>query len=129
ILATSPSRSNNIQLLEGATKDAASCLRALGLDFELEKCELIHFAKPGQPLRDNPPVDVPLPNGNFHTVFATSTTIRWLGLFLDRRLDFKDHIKKCAIKGLSVIAGLKLLANTVRGHSVAHACRLFKACV
>ncbi|KAJ1304840.1 hypothetical protein OPQ81_005974 [Rhizoctonia solani] len=64
-----------------------------------------------------------------HTVFATSNTIRWLGFFLDRRLDFKDHVKKCAIKGLSVIAGLKLLANSVRGLSVAHARRLFKACV
>ncbi|KAJ1299407.1 hypothetical protein OPQ81_011087 [Rhizoctonia solani] len=130
ILATSASRARNIQLLEDAAEDASSCLQALGLDFELDKCELIHFAKHGQSLQENPPpLKLTRPSGESHTVFATSNTIRWLGFFLDRRLDFKDHVKKCAIKGLSVIAGLKLLANSVRGLSVAHARRLFKACV
>ncbi|KAF8757129.1 Reverse transcriptase (RNA-dependent DNA polymerase) [Rhizoctonia solani] len=114
ILATSNSHARNIHLLEEAAEEALSCLQALGLDFELEKCELIHFANQ---------VSVA------HRVFATTTTIRWLGFFLDRRLDFKDHVKKCAIKGLSVISGLKLLANIVRGLSVAHARILFKACV
>ncbi|KAJ1300689.1 hypothetical protein OPQ81_002336 [Rhizoctonia solani] len=129
ILATSASRARNIQLLEDAAEDASSCLQALGLDFELDKCELIHFAKHGQSLQENPPLKLTRPSGESHTVFATSNTIRWLGFFLDRRLDFKYHVKKCAIKGLSVIAGLKLLANSVRGLSVAHARRLFKACV
>ncbi|KAF8692069.1 Reverse transcriptase (RNA-dependent DNA polymerase), partial [Rhizoctonia solani] len=86
ILATSNSHARNIHLLEEAAEEASSCLQALGLDFELEKCKLIHFAK-------------------------------------------SDHVKKCAIKGLSVISGLKLLANIVRGLSVAHARILFKACV
>ncbi|KAF8760889.1 Reverse transcriptase (RNA-dependent DNA polymerase) [Rhizoctonia solani] len=129
ILATSNSHARNIHLLEEAAEEASLCLQALGLDFELEKCKLIHFAKSGQSLKDNPPINIPRPTGVAHRVFATTTTIRWLGFFLDRRLDFKDHVKKCAIKGLSVISGLKLLANIVHGLSVAHARILFKACV
>ncbi|KAJ1302665.1 hypothetical protein OPQ81_002981 [Rhizoctonia solani] len=129
ILATSNTRAGNIHHLEEAAEEASACLQALGLDFKLKKCELIHFSKPGQSLHDNPPINIPHPSGNIHTVFATTTNIRWLSFYLDQQLNFKDHVKKCVIKGLSVITGLKLLANTVRGLSVAHACLLYKTCV
>ncbi|KAF8761872.1 Reverse transcriptase (RNA-dependent DNA polymerase) [Rhizoctonia solani] len=54
ILATSSSRLQNTHLLESAAEQAGAALHALGLEFELEKCELIHFAKSGQSLANNP---------------------------------------------------------------------------
>lgn len=128
ILVFSNSYSSNIDLLKEAAHEAGSCLRDLGLRFELDKCELMHFAASRAHLAENPNLPLDRPNGGTHTVRAASS-LCWLGFYLDRQLDFKDHVQKMAIKGCSVIAGLRLLANSIRGLSVYHAHLLFKTCV
>jgi endonuclease/exonuclease/phosphatase family metal-dependent hydrolase len=128
ILATSGSFNFNREEIQDAANTANECLRKLGLEFELEKSELIHFARNRKELDVNPNMILERPDGGAHTIRAANI-IRWLGFFLDRRVSFKDHIRKMAIKGLSVIAGLKMLANTVRGLKVEHARILYKGCV
>ncbi|QRW27053.1 Reverse transcriptase (RNA-dependent DNA polymerase) [Rhizoctonia solani] len=66
-----------------------------------------------------PPIALPLLhltlNGKNSTILPQGC-IRWLGFFLDRKLLFKEHILNSANKAKAVIAGLRMLANTQRGH-------------
>ncbi|KAG9126385.1 hypothetical protein FRC07_003632 [Ceratobasidium sp. 392] len=128
ILAVSHSYASNVATLQAAADVAGTCLRDLGLSYEFSKCELIHFASRKAELASNPSVNLTRTDGGNHVLRATSS-IRWLGFYLDRRLDFKDHTSKMAIKALSVISGIRLLANSVRGLSVVHARLLYRACV
>ncbi|KAG9125840.1 hypothetical protein FRC07_005990 [Ceratobasidium sp. 392] len=128
ILAVSHSYTNNVETLEAAAVVAETCLRKLGLSYEFSKCELIHFASRKADMASNPAVNLTRADGGNHVLRAASS-IRWLGFHLDRRLDFKDHTSKMAIKALSVISGIRLLANSVRGLSVVHARLLYRACV
>jgi hypothetical protein len=128
ILTFSNSFTENVETLRQAVSVVANVLTQLGLSFELPKSELVHFAANKAAMSSNPDVVLDRPDGGTHTVRALSS-LRWLGFHLDRRLDFQDHVKKMAAKGLSVIAGLRVLANCVRGISVAHARLLYKVCV
>lgn len=62
-------------------------------------------------------------------VIHGSPYLRWLGFYLDRNLNFEEHVKRSARKGISVLARLKLLANTLRGISSYNARLLYNACV
>ncbi|KIJ57826.1 hypothetical protein HYDPIDRAFT_61063, partial [Hydnomerulius pinastri MD-312] len=55
--------------------------------------------------------------------------MRWLGFFLDRKLNFKSHVERMATQARSTIAGLRILANTFRGLNVANARLLYKTVV
>ncbi|KAJ1307109.1 hypothetical protein OPQ81_001227 [Rhizoctonia solani] len=44
-------------------------------------------------------------------------------------LNFKEHVQKMANKALAVLSGIRLLANSIRGINVKHACLLFKSCI
>ncbi|KAG9088664.1 hypothetical protein FRC06_001931, partial [Ceratobasidium sp. 370] len=128
ILAHSATFDSNNAILKNAVDEAAGWLSRLGLSFELEKCELIHFAAHKRDLALNPDIHLRTSDATSGVVRAAHT-IRWLGFFLDRRLDFKSHVSKMATKGLGVISGLRLLANTLRGLSTKHARILYKTCV
>ncbi|KAG8696018.1 hypothetical protein FRC09_008793 [Ceratobasidium sp. 395] len=128
ILAFSRSFAENNQTFREAVSSVSGVLTRLGLSFELPKSELVHFAARKADLSANPDLSLDRPDGGSHVVRALPS-VRWLGFHLDRRLNFADHVKKMAAKGLSVIASLRLLANCVRGISVLHARHLYKACV
>ncbi|KAB5587730.1 Reverse transcriptase from mobile element jockey protein [Ceratobasidium theobromae] len=128
ILATDRSFTLSTVELTDAVEQACLCLKKIGLEFDTDKSELIHFARSRAELATNPPLYLTLPNGTSHIVRAAKV-IRWLGFFLDCRLDFKDHTRKMAIKGLSIIASLKMLANCICGLSVDQARILYKTSV
>ncbi|KAB5587508.1 RNA-directed DNA polymerase from transposon BS [Ceratobasidium theobromae] len=56
-------------------------------------------------------------------------TVRWLGFFLDRRLNFKDHVSRMATRAKCVLGGMRMLGNSLQGLSVYHARMLVNACV
>ncbi|KAG9087494.1 hypothetical protein FRC06_002515, partial [Ceratobasidium sp. 370] len=128
ILAISDSFAANNRILNSAVEEASAWLSRLGLAFELEKCELIHFASSARDMPSNPDLHLDITD-SVSGIVRAANVIRWLGFFLDRRLNFKDHVGKMATKGMGVIAGLRLLANSVRGLSTKHARLLYKACV
>jgi ribonuclease HI len=51
--------------------------------------------------------------------------MRWLGVFFDWKLRFEDHVKTMARRARSTVAGLRILANTIRGLSIANARLLY----
>jgi hypothetical protein len=68
ILATSGSFNVNCEETQDAAITANNCLRKLGLEFELEKSELIHFARNRKELAVNPNIVLEHPDGGAHTV-------------------------------------------------------------
>jgi ribonuclease HI len=128
ILAVGDSVGVNATVLEHAADVAGSCLKKLGLEFDLAKSELLHMAATSKGMSANPDVHLSRADGS-NWVIHGSPSIRWLGFYLDRRLNFKEHVRRCARKGLSVLARLRLLSNLCRGLSVYNARLLYKACV
>ncbi|KAF5137875.1 hypothetical protein E5D57_001654 [Metarhizium anisopliae] len=53
--------------------------------------------------------------------------MRWLGVWLDRRLTFNTHIEKWSLKAEKVISQLRFVNNTVRGTSAVAARRAIYA--
>ncbi|KAI4293689.1 hypothetical protein K525DRAFT_148505, partial [Schizophyllum commune Loenen D] len=53
----------------------------------------------------------------------------WLGIHLDRKLLFNDHVKIMAAKAGGAVGRLTMLSNTIRGLSQANIRTLYKACV
>ncbi|KEP46994.1 reverse transcriptase, partial [Rhizoctonia solani 123E] len=127
ILVFSNSHSQNVDLLHEISDTANHTLIKLGLDFEIPKSELIHFTAPRQQ-PSYAKLVIYHPDGSDYTI-EPRDSVRWLGFYLDRKLDFKDHVRHMRNKANAVLSGLSMLANSVRGLSVKHARLLYKACV
>lgn len=56
-------------------------------------------------------------------------TVRWLGVYFDRKLRFQKHATILAARGESAVSGLTMLANTIWGLSQTHLKHLYLACV
>ena len=100
-------------------------LEDAGMRIDPDKSELIHFSR-----NKKTPVDPILTSiyGNMLTIHP-KPVLRWLGIFFDSKLTYKDHVKIMANRVTSVANGIKVLANTVRGLSQKHIRILFKTCV
>lgn len=105
-----------------------------GLIIDPAKFEAIYFSR----RRDttNPPINLPPPpflsdERAIRVVQPVSKTssMRWLGVYFDTRLSFKNHAEKMASKGRKAIAGLNMLGNTVRGVDVKVIRRAVHACI
>ncbi|QRW01164.1 Reverse transcriptase [Ceratobasidium sp. AG-Ba] len=128
ILAHSESFETNRDVIKSAVHTAWEILRRLGLSFEIEKCDLIHFAARPADMHTSLRVDLS-PPGTYGRWVSPQPCIWWLGFYLDRRLSWKTHIKKRCSQALAVVASLGLLANSVWGISIKHGRLLFKTCV
>ncbi|KAB5588918.1 RNA-directed DNA polymerase from transposon BS [Ceratobasidium theobromae] len=112
-------------LLKG-TRATLEALTDMGLDAERSKTELIHFAKNAREMTKNLPLVL---GDKAEDVVRGASTVRWLGFFLDRRLNFKDHVSRMATRAKCVLGGMRMLGNSLRGLSVYHARMLVQACI
>ena len=55
--------------------------------------------------------------------------MRWLGIYYDAHLSFKCHIDNIASKRQRVVAGLKMLENTIQGVEIKVICQAVHACI
>jgi len=62
-------------------------------------------------------------------VVKPESTVRWLGVYFDRKLRFQKHATILAARGENAVSGLTMLANTARGLSQTHLRHLYLACV
>ncbi|KAF8714675.1 Reverse transcriptase (RNA-dependent DNA polymerase), partial [Rhizoctonia solani] len=127
ILAYSHSHQENINIITKVIKNINQVAIKLGLEFELPKSDLIHFIRSPKTPHSNP--SLTFSHSGTDTTISPKDVVRWLGFFLDRRLNFKEHIQTMAIKAKATLAGLRMLANSQNGLSVRHAHILFKASV
>src|SRR5690606_26228260 len=92
--------------------------------FDDPKSEMIHFHQ-----KRNFPATIHqlhLPNG---TMVAPKACLRWLGVWLDSKLSFKEHVKIKVAAAQRSLALIRQLANTEKGLSVAGMRQLYQSCV
>ena len=96
-------------------------LRRSGLAIEPDKTELIYFQKPGVAYAMPAPtrLELPLPSDSTYEVFP-SDCVRYLGFFIQRRLNWKTHVTIMCNRAKASANALRLLGNTIRGLSMAN---------
>ncbi|KAB5587783.1 Reverse transcriptase from mobile element jockey protein [Ceratobasidium theobromae] len=109
-----------------STRATLEALMDMGLNAERSKMELIHFAKNAKEMTKNLPLVL---RDKAEDVVRGASTVRWLGFFLDRCLNFKDHVSRMATRAKCVLGGMRMLGNSLRGLSVYHTCMLVNACI
>ncbi|KAL1698401.1 hypothetical protein EV121DRAFT_297222 [Schizophyllum commune] len=117
IYVSSDSLERNVQLLKDAYKIVEEWLAEVGPASDLDKRELMHFTRRHKKDKDkNPPMTIVDRDGFTRTVVARACA-RWLGIHLDRKLLFNDHVKIMAAKAGGAVGRLTMLSNTMRGLS------------
>jgi hypothetical protein len=79
------------------------------IQFDLTKIELLHFAKSEKARA----AIITLPTGE--KIRPAQNVVRWLGIWFDPFLNFKEHIKIRAIKALATFNRIERLANLENG--------------
>lgn len=83
--------------------------RENGIIFDMRKTELIYFHKKRKL------VDLPLRVDNH--IIPAKDQIKWLGIYFDRKLCFKEHVRLACQRSRVVTDHVRRLCNTTRGTS------------
>ena len=121
LIASSKSFKKNINILEREAKS----LIELGVEYAIkfdDKTELIHFYSG----KKEAALSLNLPNGN---IISPSKTVRWLGIYFDSNLKFKEHIAIRTSLAKQAFYRLNRLSNIGRGLSPYAVRQLYLACV
>lgn len=121
LTVSSTSFKKNVKILEREAKKLYQLGEKNAIDFDLKKTELIHFST-GK--GSNTPLT--LPNG---VIIQPKELVRWLGIWFDQRLSFKQHYALRISQGRSAFQRLSRLANTERGLSPYAVRQLYLACI
>jgi ribonuclease HI len=125
ILSISNSLADNAQTLGRGLEQTLSRLRDVGMTIDTDKLDLMHFTRKTKPVLPPIPFSVDGRKG----AITPKKVMRWLGIYFDPRLTFREHIKIMCNRSRSIINGVRCLTNTVRGMSQAHLRLLYKTCV
>ncbi|KAJ5159350.1 uncharacterized protein N7500_009001 [Penicillium coprophilum] len=150
ILAISNSYEENIRVLEKALQRAAIWAKKHAAKFAPDKFELIHFANPrstatttttantattttdiwevpDDPLgHDGMPVVIP---GDIPAVLAPKEVARYLGVWLDKHLNFTTHRKKMLAKGAGSLEALRGISGSTWGSSLIAMRKVYQAVI
>ena len=111
--------------LERASQTVFQWAGSNAVAFDDTKTELMHFVSTNS-FEEVKKKTVCLPNG---TTVVPEETLRWLGVLLDRKLKFKNHVNtKLASAGRSLSA-LSRLSTTEKGLTVQAIRQLYLSCV
>jgi len=116
----------NVTHLKEAYNKAEKWLKDAGLSPDYAKRELMHYTR--RKNDGSPSITFDDRDGT-HRVVKPKSTVRWLGVYFDRKLRFQKHASILAARGENAVSGLTMLANTVRGLSQTHLRHLYLACV
>jgi hypothetical protein len=123
----SSSLETNMQILAQIYPQCIEWLHRVGLSTDDDKLELQHFTR--QHHDTSPTLTVPRANGQGTITVSAQASMRWLGIFFDRKLSFRYHVEVMANRALSTVNGLRMLANTVCGMSFLNMRLLYKTVV
>ena len=112
----------NAKVLQEAAKTVFTWAEENAVQFDDSKSELIHFSR----ARREPTAEITLPN---KTVIKPSTQVKWLGVWLDRKLSFKTHVQKKVSAATRVLHSIHRLMNSEWGLSAQAGKQLYTACI
>jgi hypothetical protein len=121
ITVTLNSAKSNCKKLEGIALELISRAKEATISFDTSKIELIHFYRKRTTIEEELKLrDVEIP---------PKPLVRWLGVFLDSKLTFKQHIEIRISKAKAAFYLIRRLGNTQRGLSLQALRQLYIACV
>jgi len=96
-------------------------LRRSNLACKPDKTELIYFIRPRQSKYLPPPtaLSLPGPSGSPDYIVHPSATVRYLGFFINHKLDWGPHVTTMCNRGRASLKALQMLGNSQRGISTA----------
>ena len=119
---SSTSLRKNIQILEREVARLFDRASSSAIEFDAAKTELIHFTALKKALE----ATLTLPD---RSTVKPKTTVKWLGIYFDNRLSFKEHASTQTAKARSAFFRLCRLANTESGLSPSAMRQLYMACI
>jgi nicotinic acid phosphoribosyltransferase len=119
---SSTSLKKNIKILEREVTKIHQLGAVNAIQFDLDKTELIHFINSAEAKTTT----LRLPNGE---TIQPKEIVRWLGIWFDSGLTFKQHIAIRVSQARSAFYRMNRLANTERGLSPFSMRQLYQACV
>jgi len=126
LLAISDDLQSNCTKLQKDMQEALEWGTSEGITFDPKKSELIHFTRSR---KDPSPSASPQIVTESYKVQETIGPLRWLGVFFDRKLKFKQHVKILSAKALKVASAIRSLGKTTRGVPPILLQRVVTACV
>ena len=120
IFASSPTYHATADKLTKAARHVFSWLRDSGFSVDQDKCEVMFFhlkLTPKHKVRyGSPPrtIKLQLPDNTKITIKPTST-LRYLGVFFTPHLNWTTHVKIMSTHAQSIVKGLGVLGNSIRG--------------
>jgi hypothetical protein len=121
ITVTSNSAKSNCKKLEGIALELMSRAKEAAISFNISKIELIHFYNKRTTIEEG------LKLGDVE--ISPKPLVRWLGVFLDSKLTFKQHIEIKISKAKAAFYLIRRLGNTQRGLSLQALRQLYIACI
>src|SRR5690606_18050470 len=125
IVTSSPSLEENARELAKAAQTACTWASQNAVAVDDPKSELMHFHR----MQDKEKADratVILPNG-FEV--KPKSSIRWLGMWLDPKLQWKEHVRTKYASAERVLHAIRRLSNTERGLPATAMRQLYQSCV
>ena len=122
LTVASTSLKKNIKILEREVAKIYERGAENAIQFDLAKTELIHFTTGKEAKTAN----IRLPNGE---VKEPKEIVRWLGIWFDPGLTFKQHVAIRTSQARSAFQRMTRLANTEKGLSPFAIRQLYLACV
>ncbi|KAF7566009.1 hypothetical protein PtrM4_054430 [Pyrenophora tritici-repentis] len=119
---SSTSLKKNVKILEQQVRLLSHRGKNLAIMFDIAKTELIHFTAK----KERKERSLQLPD---NTIVEPKDTIKWLGIHIDNRLSFKEHIATRVSQATKAFHRLGRLANIERGLSPKAVRQLYLACV
>jgi hypothetical protein len=115
------SAAENCKLLKTTTEKLISNAKNNYIEFDPSKTELIHFYRGKTLIEDGLVVA--------NIAIKPAPVVRWLGIWLDSKLNFEAHIEKRLNLATAAYYGLYRLCSTQKGLSFRAARQLYIACI
>jgi len=125
ITISSDSHEKNCRILEKISHYLIEKGKEDHILFDHDKTELIHFF---------PNQSIDLDDARFKVkigekVVKAQESLKWLGIYLDSRLNFKEHVTQKVAEATRVFHQIERLSNTERGLSFQAMRQLYIACI
>ena len=118
LVVSSGSFSKNITILEREVKRLYELGAWNTIKFDLTKTELIHFGDSN--------ISIKLPDD---TIVAPKLLVKWLGIWFDYKLTYKQYMDKKVSKAYSTLQRMTRIVNISRGLSPTATRQLYLACI
>src|SRR6266536_668148 len=123
LVASSETIEENCLMLENAAEKLLQLQNQNNIQFDMKKIKLIHFHSKRSIDNNNFPVSIR------NNQIQSKNLIRWLEVWLDSKLSFKEHVEIKISAATRIFHQIARLSNTERGLSFQAMRQLYIACI